>query len=77
METLDGAESGLVPEQKEKVARIFERFDEDKDGALRKVRELSSGCAEISSQLRVRRALHSSHSEVPRLERAFYHFKKQ
>ena len=38
---MEGSESSattLAPEQEEKVARIFSKFDEDKDGILRKVK---------------------------------------
>ena len=38
---MEGSESfatTLAPEQEEKVARIFSKFDEDKDGILRKVK---------------------------------------
>ncbi len=37
MEAVDGASIGLAPEQQEKVAQIFRKCDEDKDGVLRKV----------------------------------------
>lgn len=36
----ESSAAGLAPEQEEKVARIFSRFDEDKDGILRKVEVL-------------------------------------
>ena len=37
MEATDIARTVLAFEQKEKVAQIFTKFDEDKDGVLRKV----------------------------------------
>ena len=37
MEATDVARTVLAFEQEEKVARIFTKFDEDKDGVLRKV----------------------------------------
>ena len=37
MEAIDGAGCCLAPEQQEKVARVFRKCDEDKDGVLRKV----------------------------------------
>ena len=48
MVELEDARAMLVPEQEEKVAKIFGRFDEDKDGVLRRVRliflELHTAC---------------------------------
>ena len=38
MEGSESTATTLAPEQEEKVARIFSKFDEDKDGILRKVR---------------------------------------
>ena len=38
MEVADNAGPALPPEQQEKVARIFRKCDEDKDGVLRTVR---------------------------------------
>lgn len=37
MEVADDAGPALPTEQQEKVARIFKKCDEDKDGVLRKV----------------------------------------
>lgn len=37
MEATDAARTILTSEQEEKVAQIFAKFDEDKDGVLRKV----------------------------------------
>jgi hypothetical protein len=45
MDEREDARAMLGPEQAEKVAKIFGRFDEDKDGALRRVSEYIFCCA--------------------------------
>lgn len=42
MEGYESSATTLAPEQEKKVARIFSKFDEDKDGILRKVKSQPS-----------------------------------